>query len=408
MEIVKVGIIGLGNRGSFLIRDTILPMADKARIIAVCDVYADRVKAAADQVEQASGERPFETEDYREILKMDTVDAVVIATSWETHVDIAVDAMKAGKYVGMEVGGACSVEDCWRLVDTYEETKTECMFLENCCYGKRELMVLNMVRQGVMGEIVHCAGGYLHDLREEIAFGEENRHYRLNHYLNRNGENYPTHELGPIAKLLDINNGNRMLSLTSTASAAKGMHEYVVQQKGEDHPLSRANFRQGDVVTTVITCENGQTIVLTLDTTLARYYSRGFTVRGTKGSYWEDTDSVYLEAEHKEVEWSGQPLWGNAESYEENYLHPLWKEFDPKGGHGGMDWVVFSAFFDAVQRGAHPPIDVYDAAAYMCITALSEQSIEQGSAPMAIPDFTRGRWQHRIVPSDGVYVLDRV
>jgi hypothetical protein len=280
--------------------------------------------------------------------------------------------------------------------------------MENCCYGKRELMVMNMVRKGLLGDVVHCSGGYLHDLREEVAKGNENRHYRLRNYLNRNCENYPTHELGPIAKILDINNGNRMVSLTSTASCAKGLHEYVIANNGENDVLADKQFAQGDVITTVIKCAQGQTITLVLDTTLPRAYSRGFTVRGTKAAYFEDMDAMFIDGEHNDCEFDAKKIWNNAESYNEKYAHPLWQNYDPKGGHGGMDYLVFSAFLEAVKTGKKPPIDVYDAAAYMCITALSEESIHLGGAPVAIPDFTRGKWYMRDdIAYDLQFNLDR-
>ncbi len=389
---LRVGLIGMGCRGISLLEYTFLPMTeDRLEIVGVCDVYEDRRERAAARVEKACGYRPISTADYREVLKLD-IDAVIIMSSWVTHIEMAIAAMKAGKYVGMEVGGAYSVEDCWRLVHTSEETGVPCMLLENCCYGKRELMVLNMVKQGVFGEVVHCEGGYHHDLRPEIAGGEVNRHYRLQEYLNRNCENYPTHELGPIAKILKINNGNRMLSLTSTASCAKGMHAYLQQQTGPVTKYADAIFAQGDVVNTVIRCAGGETISITLDTTLPRAYSRGFTVRGTSAAYFEDMDCIFQDGVHRKYEFDARPLWGNAEQYEEQYLHPLWRGFDPTGGHDGMDEMVFSAFIDAASAGVQPPIDVYDAAAWMSITALSAASISTGSMPVEIPDFTSGRW----------------
>lgn len=405
---LNLGIIGLGARGSGLLEQVILPLTEsKVNIIAVCDIYKDRAENAANKAEEKTTQRPTVTNCYKEILAMPEVDAVLISAAWEAHVDIAIAAMKAGKYVGLEVGGAYTIEDCWKLVDTYEETGSELMFLENCCYGKRELMALNIVRKGLFGDVVHCAGGYMHDLREEIVNGKENRHYRLRNYIHRNCENYPTHELGPIAKLLNINNGNRMMSLTSTASCSKGLHEYVVEHRGESDPLAKINFNQGDVITTVIRCVHGQTITLTLDTTLPRAYSRGFTVRGTKGSYFECNDSIYFENEHREFEWSDKPIWGNAEKYEKEHQHPLWKNYIPQGGHDGMDWMVFNAFFDAALEGRHAPIDAYDAAAYMCITALSEHSIMLGGAPVDIPDFTRGKWYRRDDIEEWKYSLDK-
>jgi hypothetical protein len=400
-ELVKLGVIGLGNRGKGLVEHVLVPMCKSenpdVQILAVCDSYDDRAKAVADYIKDQLGITPLCTTDYRDVLEMDELDAVVIASAWESHIQIAIEAMKAGKYVGLEVGGAYSIEELWVLVNTFETTGVHCMLLENCCYGRRELMVLNMVKKGVFGDIVHCSGGYCHDLRSEIAYGEENRHYRLRNYLHRNCDNYPTHELGPIAKILNINNGNRMISLTSTSSISKGLHEYILRQKGPENKLASAVFNQGDVVTTVIRCINGETITITLDTTLPRAYSRGFTVCGTKGRYSEDTDSIFIDGVHNHFEFDWKPQWGNAENYINEYEHPLWKDFlvDIRGGHGGMDWLVFRSFIESVKTNSHPPIDVYDAAALMCISVLSEQSIACGSQPVAIPDFTNGKWINR-------------
>lgn len=409
-KILRCGIIGLGARGTGLLTDNLIPMAHEEKVLAlaaVCDLYEDRTKAAADLIEKAGLPRPFETEDYREILSSPNVDAVIVSAAWEAHIQIAVDAMKAGKYVGLEVGGAYSLDDCWRLVRTFEETGTHCMLLENCCYGMRELMVLNMFRKGVLGDIVHCEGGYRHDLREEISNGGENRHYRLRNYLNRNCENYPTHELGPIAKLLDINNGNRIVSLASAASCSRGLHEYIIQKRPESDPLTKAEFAQGDVVTTVLKTKLGQTIVITLDTTLPRAYSRGFTVRGTRGAYFEDTDSIFLDGEHNKFDFEPKKLWGNAEGYEKDYMHPLWQDYTPQGGHGGMDWIVLHAFCEAASKNVRPPIDVYDTALYMSITPLSEQSLAAGGTPVSVPDFTCGKWYMRNDLAELEYSLDR-
>lgn len=409
---VKLGVIGLGQRGSGMISTPLLPFAERGEvaIVAVCDPLTDRVKAAADKIEEAGQPRPFETSDYREVLARADVDAVFVAVSWEAHVEVAVAAMLAGKPIGLEAGGAYSLEDCYRLVQVYEQTGTELMFMENCCYGKRELMALNMVRRGVLGHVMHCNGAYSHDLREEILGGKENRHYRLRNYIHRNGENYPTHEIGPIAKLLDINNGNRFISLSSFASASRGLHEYAVEKKGAEHPLSNVDFAQGDVVTTVLTCSGGQTVTLTLNTTLPHAYSRRFEVHGTKGMYMEDNDSLFLDncEEHRKNEWDWRPQWGNAASYEKEYMHPLWEDGGAKDAHGGIDHLVFAAFLETVRTGAHAPIDVYDAATYMCITTLSENSIACGGAPQPFPDFTNGKWTMRSDISDNAYTLDRI
>lgn len=398
MKKIHLGIIGLGARGSALLETVILQHPD-AEVTAVCDRHADRCGKAAGIVEAAMGKRPAVTENYRDILAMPEVDAVILCTSWNQHINICVEAMEAGKPVGCEVGGAYSVRECWKLVETYEKTGVPVMLLENCVYGRDEMMVLNMAEQGVLGTVVHCEGGYRHDLREEIAFGKENRHYRLNNYIHRNAENYPTHELGPIARILHINRGNRMLTLTSVASRSAGLREYVRRVKPEDEALRSTDFRQGDVVNTIITCANGATILLTLDTTLPRFYSRGFTVQGTRGMYMEDNRSVFLDGEpHAADHFSWQKHWNNVEEYRERYEHPVWKQYLSEGikqGHDGMDWLEFCDFIRFLQNGGEAPVDVYDMAAWMCITPLAEQSIAMGGQPVAIPDFTNGAWIDR-------------
>ena len=398
MEKVRVGIIGLGCRGQFILDGLLLSM-DNVHVTAVCDLYEDRVEHGAASVEHAYGQRPFSSTDWHEVLDPTRVDAVLITSAWESHCPIACAAMEKGIAVGMEVGGAYTVEDCWNLVRTQERTGTPFMLLENCCYGQIEMMVMNMVRQGLFGEVIHCSGGYRHDLRSEVAHGEENRHYRLRNYLNRNCENYPSHELGPIAQVLNINRGNRMLSLVSVSSKAAGINDYAARHPEVNPALATAHFNQGDVVDTIIKCAGGQTISLTLDTTLPRAYSRGFTVQGTRAMYTEDNNSLYLDSDFTEADhfyWVKN--WNNASKYLEKYQHPVWTEYlknGIRGGHGGMDGLVYDAFIEAVRKGEPCPIDVYDTAAWMCITPLSEQSIALGSTPVAVPDFTSGAWIER-------------
>ena len=405
---IRLGVIGLSGRGFGLIT-TVLRM-EGIQIVAVCDLYEDRRQRAVREVEKAAGNTPFSTENYRDVLAMEEIDAVIVPTSWADHVNVAIDAMKAGKYVATEVGGAYSVEDCWELVRTHEATGVPCMMLENCCYGREELMVLNMVKKGLFGEVVHCEGGYHHDLREEIANGRENRHYRLINYMHRNCENYPTHELGPIAKILDINRGNRMLSLVSMASKASGLHEYIRKEKGEGYDLAEYPFAQGDVVTTIVKCAHGETITLTLDTTLPRAYSRGFQVHGTKATYLEDNNTLFLDGIHNAYEFKWKEQWNNTEQLRKEYYHPIWQTYTPdeEAGHGGMDMLVLEAFFDSVRRKVQTPIDVYDMASWMSITALSEQSIAMGGMPAAIPDFTNGRWLSREEAPEGPYCLAKI
>lgn len=410
-KITNVAMIGMGQRGPQLM-EPMLKM-DDVRIVAVCDAYEDRVADAVKTVEKERGTTPFATTDYKEILERDDVDAVVISTSWEYHIQIAIEAMRKGIFTAMEVGGTYDIQECFDLVAAQEETGTPFFFLENCCYGRRELMCLNMARQGVFGEVVHCDGAYKHDLRKEVSFGKENRHYRLEHYKHHNCENYPTHDLGPIAKLLNINNGNRMVRLVSVASKAGGLSQYIKDNKADDEELMNTTFKQGDIVTTVITCENGETITLTLDTTLPRIYSRNFTVHGTKGMYQEDGNYVFLEkdldCDIAEIDVDPSKIWNNADKYGEKYDNELWmhqSEGMKASGHGGIDYLVLRAMLCAARGECAPSIDVYDAASWMCITALSEKSIAGGNIPVEIPDFTNGKYKNRTEKQSGKYALD--
>jgi len=397
---IRMGVVGLGARGFFagemypgMIH--ILAVFDDVELVWACDEYQDRVDTAVAYMKEHNNIEMKGTTDYMDIVNDPTIDAVAIFCAWEMHVPIAVAAMKAGKAVALEVGGAYSVEDCWRLVRTQEETGAYFMMLENCCYGREELFTLDMVKKGIFGDIVHCTGGYLHDLRGEISEGEEKRHYRLRNYLSRNCDNYPTHQLGPICKVLDVNRGNRMVSLVSMASKSMGLNEYNKTLHGEDHKLAKAQFKQGDIVTTIIKCAGGQTITLTLDTSLPRpNYSRDYSVRGTKGAFVESTKSVVFDSSPDYPD-GIKHTTGNSKELIEKYKHPIWKEYDDSGntaGHGGMDWHVLRAFVEGYLEGHEPPIDVYDAAAWMCISALTETSIAQGGHPVEIPDFTGGKW----------------
>ncbi len=393
---LKIGWFGVGKRGTDMLKTTLDAKFD-VEVVAICDLYADRCERARDIVIEKTGKTPMITQNEDDIFALD-LDAIMILTAWEAHIPIAIKAMKRGIPVGMEVGGAYSLHDCFKLVDTYEETHTPVMMLENCCYGEVELSVLNAVREGLFGEIVHCAGGYFHDLREEVAKGEKDRHYRLRNYITRNCDNYPTHEIGPLAKVLNINRGNRMLSISSFASKARGIAAYI-KDHAEDFPtLQEVEFNQADVVTSVITCANGETVTITLDTGLPRAYSRGFTVQGTKGAYFEDNDSFFFDndPDHRACHMKNRKnLWNNAVKYREEHPNPLWAKYGDlarKSGHGGMDYMVLAAFFESMEKGVEPPIDVYDTATWMAITPLSEESICRGGAPVAIPDFTRGKW----------------
>ena len=406
---VRLGIIGLGGRGMGQL-ETILQMPD-IEVPVVCDVYEDRIEKGIELVKKYKENTPNGVKDYHEVLRRDDVEAVFVFSSWETHIEICVESMLAGKPVATEVGGASSVEECWKLVRTYEQTGIECMMLENCCYNKEEMTLLNMIRQGMFGTVVHCQGGYEHDLRDEIGNGDINRHYRQRHFLHRNGELYPTHELGPIAKYLNLNRGNRMVSLVSMSSKAAGLNEWLKEHRTDNGQLMNAQVNEGDIVTTMIKCANGETILLTHDCTLPRPYSRGGRIQGTKGIWMEDNRSIFIEGRTVSDPKHWTHTWESDKAYMEEFEHPLWKEyreFGLRGGHGGMDYLVLRAFVESVQKHEVPPIDVYDTASWMCITALSEQSIAMGSLPVSVPDFTEGKWLNREKRPADMFSLDEI
>lgn len=410
-ENVRIGVIGLSGRGSGNLRE--LLEIEGVTVPAVCDKYEDRAQRGGDIVEEKTGVRPAVYLDYKELLARDDMDAVFICTTWITHARIAVDAMRSGKHAAFEVGGAASIEECWQMVRASEETGKFCMMLENCCYDRSEMALFNMIKQGLFGELCHMEGGYQHDLRDEIANGRENRHGRLFNFQNRNGELYPTHQLGPISKALSINRGNRFVSLVSMATKARGLNVWLKDNRPADYDLQGYDFHEGDIVTTMIKCANGETICLTHDCTLPHPYSRRYMIQGTKGMYTEEGERIFLEGYSKPGRSTFEHSW---ESFEENYQqefeHPLWKKYSKdgihSGGHGGMDFLVFSAFVDAVKEGGKPPIDVYDTAAWMAVTCLSEQSIALGSHPVAVPDFTNGMWIDREPYRRSIYCLEEV
>ena len=409
MKKLALGIVGLGNRGLSLLEQ--LAQMEDVSIAGVCDEYPDRVAQGA-ELARKYGHAPKEYIDYHLLVDDPHVDAVVTPSSWVSHVPVCCYAMERGKRPATEVGGAYSIHQCWELVRTSQRTGVPVMMLENCCYDYCEQTLLHMARMGMFGELVYCAGGYQHHLQEEVGMGRENRHYRLDNYLTRCCENYPTHDLGPIAKILDIHNGNRFVSLTSTATKAVGLKDWAARRRGEKDPIASGMVAQGDVVTTVIRCARGEVITLVLDTTLPRPYSRNGRIQGTRGLWMEDkgdsnnpaaTSMIYLEGVNQPEQWL--PFAPYAEDPRYNPLWHWYKIEGVRGGHGGMDYLVLRAFVESVLEDKASPIDVYDAAAWMAVTALSEQSIALGSAPQAVPDFTDGAWMKKTPYAQGRYAL---
>lgn len=410
-DTVRLGFIGTGLRGRSHVGLAI--RRDDAHVTAICDTDPDALARARKMVVDAGRPAPAEytgsDHAFHELLARDDIDAVIIATPWLWHTRMAVAAMKAGKYAGVEVSAANTLEECWDLVNTHEETGVPVMILENVNYRRDVMAVLNMVRKGMFGELIHTECGYQHDLRHVkfnngtqaygggVEFGEKGyseAKWRTAHSVHRDADIYPTHGLGPVGMWLDINRGNRFVSLTSTSTKARGLNDYIVNhpEGGPDHPNADVRFKLGDVVTTVIRTQNGESIIVSHDTNLPRPYSLGFRVQGTKGIWMDVNRSIYLDGMEPAHSWQeAAPLIAEHD-------HPLWKRYEERAtgaGHGGMDFFVLHAFIEACKAQVQTPLDAYDAAAWSAVTPLSEMSIAAGNAPQAFPDFTRGLWMKR-------------
>jgi predicted dehydrogenase len=409
---IKLAIIGTGFRGeSHLALALRRPDVD---IVAICDVDNEMLNRA-NTILQKSGKpmpkvftgSPYA---YRDLLSNTKgLDGVIIATPWEWHTPMILDSLNAGlKYVATEVILGITLQDHWDVVNAAEQHKANVMMLENVCYRRDVMAALNMVRQGLFGELLHLQGGYQHDLRSVkfndgkppydhgVEFGEKafsEARWRTNHSVHRNGDLYPTHGVGPLAMMADINRGNRFLSISSFATKTRGLHNYIVKNGGENHPNAAVRFRLGDIVTTQIHCANGETVFLQHDTNNPRPYSLGFRVQGTNGLWMDVAKTVYIEGQSK-----ANDEWDPADTWFTKYDHPLWQRYskDAEGaGHGGMDFFVLNAFVESIKRGVPTPQDVYDAATWSAISPLSEASIEAGFQPIPFPDFTHGNWMYR-------------
>ncbi len=403
---LHIGFIGVGLRG----RDhmDLVLRRDDCEVICIADPDAAAIQAGirlcqsyGKSAPAAYGEGNY---DYLNLLEKEDIDAVIISSPWMWHTQQSVAGMNKGLYVGCEVSGAFSLEECWELVNTHEDTGAHYFFLENANYRRDLLAVLDMVRKDLFGEIIHLECGYQHDLRNVkfndgktvysrgTEFGEtalSEARWRTNHSLHRNGDLYPTHGVGPVMNYIDINRGNRFTHLVSMSTKPRGLSAYVRDVGGENHPNAKLDWKLGDVVTTLIQCNNGEKVLVSHDTNLPRPYCLGFRVQGTKGIWMDVNQSVHIEGKSPYHGWDDQEKWF------EKYDHPLWRKYNDLAsgeGHGGQDWFIINAFVECAKQNIAPPIDVYDAAVMRAITPMSENSIALGSAPVTFPDFTRGRW----------------
>jgi len=404
---VRVGIVGVGERGTGLTR--VLLNLDNVEIKAIADVDESHQARAQKICTDAGREQPAGyargPEDFRRLVERDDLDAVITATPWEWHVPVMLATLDAGKYGATEVPAAVTVDECWALVERSEKTGIPCMMLENACYGRDFLAVFNLIRAGLLGEIFHCESGYNHDVRyvkfdtqKEDGYADEGKlRWRGVHSVNRNGNLYPTHQLGPVALIMNVDRGTRMKYLVSMSTPQHGLTNYIKERFGEGHALVKQPFKNGDITTTLIKLENGNTITQYHDTQSWRPRDDIHRYHGTKGVVARTQKKIYTIDEHwdrtKETnEWR----WRELQPYIEKYDHPLWQKYGERArshGHGGTDWMTMRGFIEAVRHRTQTPLTVYDAASWSVVAPLSEQSVANGSQPVDFPDFTKGKWK---------------
>ncbi len=392
---VRIGFVGVGSRGTGMLKNAL--MLEGVEIPVVCDIVPERVEHAQRLVQDAGQPKPkgfTGKEDYLKVAELSNLDAIFTATPWKLHTPVMVAAMKGGKYGGTEMPACDGHDEAWELVETAEKTGMHCMLMENYTYIRNVMMVLNMVRQGMFGELTHCETGYQHDVRYATIGPKGELLWRAHErYLNNTGNRYPTHAIGPVSQWIDINRGNRYEYLVSMSSRALGLKHYVTKKFGADHPNAKLNYRSGDVNCSLIQTASGITVTLYYDSLSPRPADMIYRIQGTKGIFSGTLDKLFLEdLSPKSHEWEG------IEKYQEKYDHPLWKQFGDtarKTGHGGSDYLCMRDFVEAIRNRTEFPIDVYDAATWSIITALTEESATHRSRPVEFPDFTRGKWQTR-------------
>jgi predicted dehydrogenase len=395
MDIVRIGMIGVGGMGTFHVENFLkIPGCE---IVAVCDVVGARVERALNMVVEAGFKKPHGysdgENDYVNLCKRDDLDLVFIATPWEWHVRMCLEAMANGKHAATEVPAAVTIAECWQLIEASENSGKHCIMMENCNYDREEMMILNMVKKGVLGDLLHARCGYLHDLREVKHDMNGEGVWRRAHSMKRNGDLYPTHGLGPVAQCMDINRGNYFDYLVSFSSRSLGLQNYALKRFGAESEQTAEKFELGDVVSTLIRTMRGETILVTHDTNSPRPYSRDILIQGTHGIVQKyPSPSVHIEGI------SPGHGWEDLHVYKEEFYHPLWQQLETEAqgaGHGGMDYLEDYRLVNALLKGMEPDMDVYDAAVLSAVSELSERSIADGSWPVQFPDFTRGMWKNQ-------------
>lgn len=391
IETVRIGFVGVGLQGGAHVRNFL--RIEGVEIVAIGDINEERAEEVAQWVVD-DGRRPpslytrSET-DFVRMCQEEDLDLIFTATPWAWHVPVCLAAMENGKHAATEVPAAYTVEDCWKLVEAAEKYEKHCVMMENCVYDRPEMMVFNMARQGLFGEILHAECGYLHDLRA-IKFEDQNEGlWRRAHSMHRNGNLYPTHGLGPVANVMDINRGDQLDYLVSMSSPSVGLQEWAAEHYPEGHPKRDEHFILGDVNATLIKTVRGRTIYVTHDTNLPRPYSRIHMVQGSKGIFQGYPHRVHVEGMSPDHRWED---WMDRR---DEYDHPVWRQLEERSagaGHGGMDYIEDYQLVKALREGRPTDMNVYDAAMLSVICPLTEWSVSNRSRPVDVPDFTRGRW----------------
>jgi hypothetical protein len=389
----RIAFVGVGGRGTSLMRNL---LAAGGKVVSICDVVPAKVEAASALVVAGGQPKPTTFTDgdraFEKLLALKDVDFVIVATPWIWHAPIAIAAMKAGKDVAVEVPAVVTLEDCWKIVDTSEQTRKHCVVLENCCYGYNESLILRMVHAGKLGEVFYGEGAYLHDLREELFSNKGEGLWRRAEHTMRDGNLYPTHGLGPVANYMGINRGDNFSYLVSMSTPQFGLDLYRKEHLSPSDPRMKEHYVTGDMNTSLIKTNDGRNITVKHAVVTPHPYDRVNQVAGTKGVFYDYPARIYLDGQ------AGGEQFTGIESFK-SYEHPLWThqgELAQKlGGHGGMDFIQLYRLLECVREGLPPDIDVYDAAAWSAVQPLSVKSVAQGSAPVPFPDFTRGKWKGR-------------
>ncbi len=400
MDSVRIGVIGLGDRGKDVVKR--MPFIEGAKVVALCDIMEDRIaRAQKSLVKRGAPKARHEFSDpegWKLLCELEDVDLVYLAVPWNLHTTMAVYAMEHGKHVAVEVPAATSIEECWALVNTSERTRRHCMMLENCCYDFFELTCLNMVQHGLFGDIVHAEGAYCHNL--DPWWDNYQGDWRMLYNKDHHGDVYPTHGIGPVCQALNIHRGDKMDVLVSMDTDAFSGQDKADERYGK----GAVKYKNGDLTATIIRTRKGKTILVEHDVVTPRPYNRLYQLVGTKGYAYKYPlpGGLALGGEAVQIT-SSDDL--DAEKYMSDaqrdslmaaYKHPIAKEIEALarkvGGHGGMDFIMDYRLIYCLRNGLPLDQDVYDAAEWSSLVELTEVSINHGSMPVAMPDFTRGEW----------------